>query len=221
MAPDLTETRHALNDQFARVAKALAHPGRLELIDLLTEHEQPVEALIEATGMARSTTSAHLQVLRRAQLVKTRRAGTQIFYSSAGTQVTDLLNSLREVAAAQLAEVDRITRDYVEARDGLEPVRRQDLLGRAERGEVVVVDVRPSSEFREAHIPGAVSIPLDELPDRVDELPDDREMVAYCRGSYCVLAADAVAVMRDHGRQARRLEGGMPEWELDGRPVAG
>lgn len=219
MSPDLDATRHALNGQFARVAKAIAHPGRLQLLDLLTEREQPVDALIEASGMARSTTSAHLQVLRRAQLVQTRREGTQIFYRSAGPQVTDLLHALRQVAAAQLAEIDQITKDYFDARDGLEPVPREDLLERAARGDVVVIDVRTEAEFGEAHIPGAVSIPFHQLADRVHELPRDREMVAYCRGAYCVLSADAVAVLRDTGRRARRLDGGMPEWQRDGHPA--
>ncbi|MEL7208746.1 MAG: metalloregulator ArsR/SmtB family transcription factor [Actinomycetota bacterium] len=217
--PDFAAARRALNEQFARIAKALAHPGRLELLERVTEEEQPVDALIEATGMARSTTSAHLQVLRRAQLVDTRRDGTQIFYRIAGAQVATLVESLRQVAASQLAEVDQITRDYVEARDGLEPVRRDDLLARAERGEVVVVDVRSPREYAEAHIPGAISIPLAELVDRIDELPDDRETVAYCRGSYCVWSADAVALLRGEGLDARRLDGGLPEWADDGRRV--
>jgi rhodanese-related sulfurtransferase len=220
MEPDLDHTRQALNDQFARVAKALAHPGRLELVELLTDGEHPVDDLISATGMARSTTSAHLQVLRRARLVETRRSGTQIFYRSAGADVTDLLDTLRRVAAAQLAEVDQITRDYFDARDGLEPVDRADLLARVDAGEVVVIDVRTAPEYEAGHIPGTMSVPLDELPDRIDELPADREIVAYCRGSYCVLSAEAVALLRNNGRSARRLDGGLPQWESDGRRVA-
>jgi rhodanese-related sulfurtransferase len=211
--------RRSLNDQFARVAKAVANPGRIELLDQLTQGERPVDALVEATGMGRSTTSAHLQVLRRAHLVDTRRAGTQIFYRLAGPQVFDLLTALRQVAGSQLAEVDQLTRDYVEARDGLDPIRREDLLERAASGEVVVVDVRPAAEYRTGHIPDAVSIPLEELPDRIRELPVDAEIVAYCRGSYCVLSAEAVAVLRDHGRSARRLVDGLPEWQAAGGPV--
>ena len=216
---DPADARHALNDQFARVAKAVAHPRRIELLDLLVQGESPVDALVEATGMGRSTTSAHLQVLRRSRLVDTRRDGTQIFYRLAGAEVSHLLTALRQVAAVQLAEVDQITHDYFEARDGLEPIRRDQLLERAATGEVLVVDVRPAVEFREGHIPGALSIPLGELPDRIDELPEEAEIVAYCRGSYCVLSADAVAVLRRHGRRARRLADGLPEWERDGRPV--
>ena len=218
--PTSDGVRRALNDQFARLAKAMAHPGRLELLERLSEDEYPVDALIEATGMARSTTSAHLQVLRRARLVETRRSGTQIFYRLAGGDVAALLESLRQVAASQLAEVDQIARDYFDARDGLEPVRRDELLERAESGEVVVVDVRSADEYAAGHIPGALSVPYAELPDRIGELPTDTEIVAYCRGSYCVLSADAVAVLRASGRSARRLADGMPEWEDDGRPIA-
>jgi len=152
--------------------------------------------------MGRSTTSAHLQVLRRARLVDTRREGTQIHYRLAGPEVSDLLTALRQVAAAQLAEVDQITRDYFDERDGLEPMGRDELLDRAGRDEVLVVDVRPEAEYRAGHIPDAVSIPLEELTERIDELPGQAEIVAYCRGSYCVLSADAVAVLREHGRQA-------------------
>jgi rhodanese-related sulfurtransferase/DNA-binding transcriptional ArsR family regulator len=217
---DPAAARHSLNDQFARVAKAVAHPGRIQLLDLLSQGEHPVDALVDASGMGRSTTSAHLQVLRRAGLVDTRREGTQIFYRVAGREVADLLTALRHVAATQLAEVDQITRDYFDARDGLEPMGRQELLERADSGEIVVVDVRPAAEYREGHIPGAVSIPLDELSERIDDLPEEAEVVAYCRGSYCVLSADAVAVLRRHGRQARRLTDGLPEWEREGHPVA-
>jgi len=217
---DRTEVRQSLNTQFARVAKAVAHPGRLQLLDRLAEGEHRVDALVDATGMGRSTTSAHLQVLRRARLVDTRREGTQIHYRLAGPEVSDLLTALRQVAAAQLAEVDQITRDYFDERDGLEPMGRDELLDRAGRDEVLVVDVRPEAEYRAGHIPDAVSIPLEELTERIDELPGQAEIVAYCRGSYCVLSADAVAVLREHGRQARRLADGLPEWERDGGPVA-
>jgi rhodanese-related sulfurtransferase len=216
---DPTEAKHTLNEQFARVAKAVAHPKRIELVDLLAQGERPVDSLAEATAMGVSNTSAHLQVLRRARLVDTRRDGTQVFYRLAGDEVAGFLGALRSVAAAQLAEVGEVTRDYFEARDALEPVSRDDLLHRAGQGDVVVVDVRPRVEYRAGHIPGAASIPLHELTDRLDELPADAEVVAYCRGPYCVLAVEAVALLRERGLRARRLEDGLPQWKAAGLPT--
>lgn len=210
----------ALNEQFARIAKATAHPKRLELLDLLAQGERPVEALADASGIAMSSASSHLQVLRQARLVETRKAGTHVFYRLAGDEVSRLLVALRAVAAARLAEVSEITRDYFEARDELEAVPRAELLERAWAGEVVVVDVRPSAEYAAGHIPDAVSIPLEDLEDRIAELPADAEVVAYCRGPYCVLAAEAVVLLRRGGRRARRLAEGLPEWRLAGLPVA-
>ncbi len=219
MTLDPAEARHTLNEQFARVAKAVAHPKRIELLDLLAQGERPVESLAGATAMGVSNTSAHLQVLRRARLVDTRREGTQVFYRLAGCEVAGFLNALRGVAAAQLAEVTEVTRDYFEARDVLEPVDRDDLLELLGGGDVVVVDVRPRVEYRAGHIPGAVSIPLHELADRLDELPADAEIVAYCRGPYCVLAVEAVALLRERGRRARRLRDGWPQWQAAGLPT--
>lgn len=216
---DATEVRSTLNEQFARVAKAVAHPRRIELLDLLGQGERSVDALAETTGMRISNTSAHLQVLRRAHLVETRQAGTQVFYRLAGPVVVRFLTSLRDLAASQLAEVTAVSRDYFAARDELEPVGRADLLARAATGDVVVVDVRPEVEYRAGHIAGATSIPLTDLTDRLAELPSDTEIVAYCRGPYCVLAVEAVATLRAHGRRARRLEDGWPQWQAAGLPA--
>jgi rhodanese-related sulfurtransferase len=214
------EAKRTLNEQFARVAKAVAHPKRIELLELMAQAERPVDSLSEATGMGVSNTSAHLQVLRRARLVETRREGTQIFYRLASPEVSAFVWALRSVASAQLAEIGEVTRDYFESRDVLEPVARDDLLQRASDGEVVVVDVRPAVEYRAGHIPGASSIPLNELADRLDELPADAEVVAYCRGPYCVLAVEAVAMLRERGHRARRLEDGWPQWRAAGLPIA-
>lgn len=213
-------TKRALNEQFARIAKATAHPGRLELLELLAQGERPVDALVRETGLPTSTVSTHLRVLRQARVVETRRDGNQIFYRLAGDEVSCLLAALQAVAAANLAEVSEISRDFLEERDALEPVPAADLLERVRDGEVVVVDVRPATEYRSGHIPDALSIPLEELEERISELPTGTDVVAYCRGPYCVLAAEAVATLRRQGRRARRLDDGFPEWRLAGLPVA-
>jgi rhodanese-related sulfurtransferase/DNA-binding transcriptional ArsR family regulator len=214
------ESRKAeLFEQLARVGKALANGKRLELLDLLAQAERPVEALASAAGLNLTTASAHLQTLKQAGLVATRRDGTRIFYRLAGPEVADLYARTRDVAAAQLPDVAAARDAYLGAGDVGEPVSREELLRRAARGEVAVVDVRPAVEHAAGHIPGAVNIPLDQLTERLRELPDDMEVVAYCRGRFCVLAHDAVRVLARHGRAARRLEGGLLEWRLAGLPL--
>jgi rhodanese-related sulfurtransferase/DNA-binding transcriptional ArsR family regulator len=222
-SPDDTaaETKLALLDEFARIAKAIAHPRRLELLDLLAQAERSVDVLADATAMSVANTSAHLQVLRNAQLVETRKEGTRVHYRLAGGDVSVLLDALRVVAATHLAEVDRIARDFFSARDDLEPISSRELRTRAESGDVVVLDVRPTPEFEAGHIPGAISIPLDELDGRLDELDPDADVVAYCRNRYCVLAPEAVVRLRRRGRRARRLDEGLPEWRAAGFPVVG
>lgn len=219
MGATAREVKDALYEQFARIARALASPKRIELLELLCQGERTVEALAKATGMSVANTSAHLQVLRRARLVEVRREGVRIYHRPADDLVCRLLIELRGVATVRLAEVERVVREYFEARDHLRPVTREELLARLERGEAVVVDVRPTEEYRAGHIPGAVSIPLEELRDRLGELPRTAEVVAYCRGPYCVLAPAALQVLRENGFQARRLEDGFPEWRLAGLPV--
>jgi len=213
------EVKEALYERFALLGRALASPRRIELLDLLCQGERTVEALAEAARMGVTNTSAHLQVLRRARLVETRREGVRVYYRIADEEVCRFFFALRDLARARLAEVEQVVRDYLEARDELEPVSRQTLLERLGRGDVTVLDVRPPEEFAAGHIPGARSVPLPELERRLDELPRDVEVVAYCRGPYCVLAPEALGILRAAGFRARRLEDGFPEWRLAGLPV--
>lgn len=208
-----------LFEQMARVGKALASGKRLELLDLLAQAERSVEVLAAEARLNLTTASAHLQTLKRAGLVATRRDGTRVYYRLAGTDVADLYRCTRDVAAAHLGDVAVARDSYLGADDVGEPVSRDELLRRARAGEVVVLDVRPDVEYASGHIPGSVSIPLGELADRVDELPGDVEVIAYCRGAFCVLAHDAVRYLSERGRSARRLEDGLLEWRLAGLPV--
>lgn len=214
------EAKDALYEQFARVGKAVASPRRIELLELLAQGERSVDALARASGLGLTTASSHLQILRGARLVATRREGTRVIYRLAGDDVLQLVVSVRELAQARLTEVDQVVDAYFTARDTLTPVGRDELLAQATRGEVLVLDVRPREEFAAGHIPGAVSIPLDELRARLDELPGDLVVVAYCRGPYCVLAPQAIELLAARGIRARRLAEGLPEWRLAGLPVA-
>ena len=214
-----SQAKRALLEQFARVAKALAHPNRLELLEFLAQGERTVESLARAAGLSVANASQHLQQLKQAGLVASRRAGQHVRYRLADDDVVALMAALRGVARRHLAEVDRIVEAYLAARDTLEPVPATDLLERIRRGEVTVLDVRPPEEYAAGHLPGAVNIPLEELERRLGELPRDREVVAYCRGPYCVLAWEAAGRLREKGIPARRLEGGLPEWRLAGLPV--
>jgi rhodanese-related sulfurtransferase len=211
----------ALFDEFARVGKGLASGRRMELLDVLANGERTVEDLARETGLSLANASQHLQILRQAGLVTTRRLGTSVFYRMAVPEVFELWRSLRTLAAAQLANVERLAAAYLGGRDALEPVTRKELTRRLQDGEdVVVLDVRPAVEHAAGHLPGAISIPVAELRQRLAELPGDREIVAYCRGPYCAFAHDAVALLRQEGFQARRLEDGLPEWESAGLAVA-
>lgn len=210
-----------LFEQYARVGKALSAPKRLELLDLLAQGERTVDALARAAGAGVSTTSMHLQTLRQAGLVRTRKDGTSVHYRLAGDDVAGLYADLRDVAITHLADADRARVVYLGGDDTgeAEDVPREELLRRARNGEVVVLDVRPRHEYTSGHIPGAVSVPLEELEQRLAELPADVQVVAYCRGAYCVLAYDAVRLLTLHGRSARRLPEGMLEWRLAGMPI--
>ncbi|WP_028266994.1 ArsR/SmtB family transcription factor [Arthrobacter sp. MA-N2] len=211
-----------LFEEFARVGKALANGKRLELLDLLAQGERSVETLAAAAGLGLSTASAHLQALRQAGLVVTRRDGNRIYYDLAGPDVLRLYSVLRSVAQERVADVEAKRVAYLgleDARVEDEEVTREELLVRAVAGTVTVLDVRPDEEYRAAHIPGALSIPLDQLRDRLAELPGNREIVAYCRGAYCVLAYEAVDLLRSTGRRAVRLHEGMLEWRLGRLPV--
>lgn len=210
-----------LFEQYARVGKALSAPKRLELLDLLAQGERAVDALARAAGVGVSTVSMHLQTLRQAGLVRTRKDGTSVHYRLAGDDVAGLYADLRDVALVHLADADRARVAYLGGDDTgeAEDVPRAELLRRARSGEVVVLDVRPRHEYVSGHIPGAVSVPVEELERRLVELSADVEVVAYCRGAYCVLAYDAVRLLTRHGRSARRLREGMLEWRLAGMPV--
>lgn len=208
-----------LFEQFARVGKAVASAKRLEILDVLAQGERSVDELARAVALKLTTTSAHLQALRLGGLVRSRKDGTRIYYQLAGEDVARLYLDLREVASTHLAETERAARAWL-GEDELEPVDRDTLLARFRNGGLTLLDVRPPSEYAAGHIEGAVSVPLDELLDRVSELPPELEVVAYCRGEYCFLAYEAVRLLRANGRQARRLEGGMLEWRLEDRAVA-
>ncbi|OOG27700.1 ArsR family transcriptional regulator [Thioalkalivibrio denitrificans] len=212
--------KRLLLEQFARVAKALASPQRLDLIEALAQGERSVDELARATGMPMANASHHLQVLRDGGLVHSRREGVQVFYRlSDEERILRIASDIQHVAEEQLAEVERIVREAFDSRDSLTPVSQRELLKRARAGEVTVIDVRPPEEFRAGHIKGAVNVPVSELGKRLAELPRDREIVAYCRGPYCMLAFEAVEKLRREGYQARRLEDGYPQWRAARHPV--
>jgi rhodanese-related sulfurtransferase len=211
----------ALFDAFAQAAKALASGRRIELLDVLANGERAVEALAGEVGLSVANTSQHLQILRQAGLVSSRREGTSVHYRLAAPEVFELWRTLRTLAASRLAEVERLTAAYLGSRDELEPVTREELARRLQDDDLVVLDVRPATEYAAGHLPGAVSIPVDELRRRLAELPADREIVAYCRGPYCAFAHEAVGLLREEGYAARRLEDGLPEWRAAGLAVTG
>ena len=211
--------KQALFTQFATVARALGHAHRLQLLEQLAQGERTVEALAASIDLSIANASQHLQQLRRAGLVASRRNGKFVFYRLSDESVLALIASLRQVAEKGLAEVDRIVRIYFDDRDNMEPVSREELLARLRDGLVTVLDVRPADEFALGHLPGAVNIPLGELEARLGELDTEREIVAYCRGAYCVLSYEAVAALRAHGLTVRRLVDGLPEWRAAGLPV--
>lgn len=215
------EAKTALFEQFALTGKGLANPKRLELLDLLAQGEYSVDALAAVSGLNLSTASMHLQALREAGLVRSRRAGTFIHYRLAGDDVAALLALLRTVATAHRAEAERAATTYLGTGRGerSDAVAREELLRLVRAGTVVVLDVRPVHEYEAGHIPGALCVPLEEVEHRLVDLPDDAEIVAYCRGAYCVLAHDAVTALINGGRRARRLHDGMLEWRLAGLPV--
>jgi rhodanese-related sulfurtransferase/predicted transcriptional regulator len=209
---DSDRTKGALFEAIALMGKAFASPRRLELLDLLAQGQRSVEQLATASGQSRANTSQHLQGLHAAGLVTRRRQGVRVLYALAGEDVLALWLALRDASAARLAEVERAARDYLG--DEVEAIGREELIDRLERGDVVLVDVRPAEEFAAGHIEGARSIPLDELERLLAELPADREVVAYCRGPFCAYAHEAVRRLRAAGRPALRLAEGWPEWQL-------
>jgi rhodanese-related sulfurtransferase/DNA-binding HxlR family transcriptional regulator len=212
--------KQAILASLAEVAQALGHAHRLELLEHLGQGERSVEDLAARAGLTFANASRHLQILRRASLVATRRDGKRVMYRLAGEgEVVDLLRSLGRVGERNVAEVERVMATYFRVRDALEPISREELIARMRDDLVTVLDVRPEGEFRLGHLPSALNIPLPELEHRLAELPRDREVVAYCRGPYCVLSFEAVAALRERGYVVHRLEDGYPEWKAAGLPI--
>lgn len=209
-----------LFDQFARISAALGSGRRVEILDVLANGERSVESLAVAVHLSVANTSRHLQVLKDAALVSSRREGNRVLYRLAAPEVYEFWVTLRSLAASRLAEVERLVRTYVGERDQLEPLTREELQRRIEAGEdLLILDVRPREEYLAGHIPAAVSVPVDELQWRLSELPPDRQVVAYCRGPYCAFAPDAVRFLRRQGLAAGALEDGLPEWSAAGFPL--
>jgi rhodanese-related sulfurtransferase/DNA-binding transcriptional ArsR family regulator len=204
---------------FALIGKAIGHGHRLELIDLMAQGERSVEDMARVLGLTVANTSQHLQRLRRVGLVTTRRQGQQVFYRLTDDSVIELLASLRHIAESNLAEVRNIAAEHFQSKDSFEALSREALLDRIKGGQATVVDVRPPEEFAAGHVAGAINLPLRDLEHALDQLPMDQDVVAYCRGPYCALAYDAVALLRAKGYNARRLEDGFPQWRRAGLPT--
>ena len=207
-------------EQLARIGQAVSSPKRLEILDLLSQGPRTVESLSREAYLTVANTSRHLQILRAARLIEAEKEGVFVRYRLADEAVSDFFRTLRVLAATRLAELEQMVRQYFQGREAMEPVDRKSLLKRVRKGEVVVLDVRPPEEYQAGHIPGALSIPLKDLKDRLSELPRDQEVVAYCRGPYCVLAVQALEILRASGFRAVRLEDGVPDWRAQGLPVA-
>jgi rhodanese-related sulfurtransferase/predicted transcriptional regulator len=213
------EFKDRLYDQFARIGKALASPHRLELLELLAQGERTVDSLANEIGVSLANASQHLQALRQASLVESRKHGLFVYYRLADPAVCEVTSAIRSVAERRLTDLDRLVRDHFGDRAEPEPVRMKDLLKRARAHDVVILDTRPAGEYVAGHIAGAISVPVDEIQGRLRQLPKDKEYVAYCRGPYCVYADHAVEILRSKGRRARRLIEGFPEWRGAGFPV--
>jgi rhodanese-related sulfurtransferase/biotin operon repressor len=208
-----------LYEHFARVAKAMASPNRLELMEALAQGERSVEALAIVTGMSVANTSHHLQTLRDAGLAVSRKEGLQVIYALGDDQIPAVLAGIRHVAERRSAEVERIVRENFDRRDEMTPVKREELLKMVRAGKALVIDVRPEQEYRAGHIAGALNVPVERLPRLLAKLPKQQEIVAYCRGPYCMFALEAVEHLRKKGFHARRLEEGYPEWKASRLPV--
>lgn len=211
--------KESVNEQFARIARALANAHRFELIDVLAQGERTVEDLANEVALSVASTSHHLQALRNAHLVTTRKDGLYVYYRLSDPTIFRLVQMIRDVAESQLAEVNRIVDTYLNNRFVLEPLTYNELSARLHDPELIILDVRPHLEYAQGHIPGARSIPVDELESRLNELPQEQKIVAYCRGPYCVFADEAVDILTQHGYRARRVYEGYPDWMLAGLPT--
>jgi rhodanese-related sulfurtransferase/biotin operon repressor len=214
-----SDPKSRLYEQLARVGTALASAGRLQLLEFLAQGERSVDALAALTGLSVANCSKHLQALRQAGLVTPRKEGLRVYYAIAGDDVVALYSALQHVAENRVAEVERLVRTWLAHRDELEPVAPAELIERAKKGLVTVLDVRPAEEYAAGHLPGAINIPVGQLEGRLARLPKRREVVAYCRGPYCLMSFEAVATLRRRGLKARRLKDGFPEWRVAGLPV--
>ena len=211
--------KNALFDGFGRIAAALGSGRRAEIVEILAQGERSVEQLADQIDQSVANTSHHLRTLARAGLVASRRQGTHVHYRLASDKVLEVWLVIRELAAEQLDDLDALAEAYLGDRSTIDDIDRDELLARLQRGDLVLIDVRPAGEYAAGHLPGAVSVPPDDIDQMLDELPDDREIIAYCRGPYCVYADDAIRKLTAHGRRARRLRDGIPEWRQHGGPI--
>jgi rhodanese-related sulfurtransferase len=211
--------KEELFQQFGSLGGALSSPNRLELLDILCQGEHTVEDLARQTGLSISNVSQHLRVMKNARLVESKKQGLYVHYSVADPAVIAFWGAFRSLAVSRLADVREVIRLHLDDQDQLEPIEHDELRERMKNGDLVLLDVRPEDEFQAGHIPGAVSIPLTELEQRLNEIPKDREVVAFCRGVYCVMALESVKLLREKGYRARRYEDGIPEWQARGNPV--
>ena len=215
----MSELKRLLNEQFALVGKALSNTNRLEIIECLAQSECSVDELAKLSGLSMANVSQHLQQLKLAGFVNTRKEGQRVYYRLSGDEVITVLAAVRAVAERYLAEANRLIESYLTAKDGFEPVPAEELLKRGKKGLVTILDVRPQKEYGAGHLPLAINIPLEKLEEQLSELRKNKEIVAYCRGPYCVLAYNAVGVLRANGFKARRLKEGFPEWKEAGFPI--
>lgn len=213
------EFKDLIFQQFANIATAFSSPKRLEIIDVLEQGEKDVETLSRQISATFANTSRHLQILKNARLVESRRDGVRMHYRLADEKVFNCWKSLQSLAENRVAEIREVLRDFLGERNAMNAMSKEELWSRIESNDVIVLDVRPEEEFSSGHIPGAISIPLSELRERLNEIPHDREIVAYCRGPYCVLSPEAIKILLDEGYDASRLEEGLPEWREAGLPV--
>lgn len=216
---DKRSFKNKIYRELAGIMKALSNAHRLEILELLAQGRFSVEEIARQTELTPANASQHLQVMKRAQLVSTEREGNYVYYRLAGRNVYRAWKALRDLGIERLAEIEKILRDFRDSRKSLNTLSSEELVNRMKEGEVTVLDVRPESEYREGHIAGALNVPVEELEEKLDDLPQDREVVAYCRGPFCVFADDAVELLRRKGFDAKRLDEGYPEWLLEERPV--